>query len=129
MSMIISISDWQLHYSHVLCSHCCDFLVPGAIDFSQVVVGTITSTTAVLSWQRPPMPNGDITGYTVELVVITPVSLDSSGSRKRRQTAANVHPSCIPMESIGTTNVSVETTSLTVTVGKLLRNMDKVCIL
>jgi len=76
----------------------------------------VKSNTVRLFWESPPMPNGIITGYQVNVEVITP--LQSSSNRKKRQTATSVHPSCIPENGTGVISVSL-ITSLDLNTGKI----------
>ena len=63
------------------------------------------------------MPNGIITGYQINIEVLTP--LQTSDNRKKRQTASLVHPSCIPDNTTGIINVTSQS-FLDLNVGKTL---------
>jgi len=74
----------------------------------------IQPNSVLLTWNKPSMPNGVITGYTVNIEVKT-----NTNTRKKRATAASVHLSCIPTNSTGMIPVGPQTTSYNASVGKL----------
>ena len=51
---------------------------------------TITTTSAVISWDPPPDPNGVIISYTVQYVAVSM----AAGGRRRRQ-VGELLPECI----------------------------------
>ena len=68
------------------------YLVPGPVPLPPPPNAT-TPTSVVLRWTKPPMPNGVITSYVINLVVLTPAPMTSS--RKKRQTASFLNRECI----------------------------------
>ena len=77
---------------HCYCLFC---VAPGLVPVPpEVLMDEINATSVILRWDPPPSPNGVITSYRVNLVVLTEV--DTINSRKKRQTASSVNIACIP---------------------------------
>ena len=75
----------MLHHTHT---------VPGDVEQPPVVdPDTITTISAILTWDEPPDPNGIILTYAVRYVAVS--MAEGGGRRRRRQAGGAILPECI----------------------------------
>ena len=106
--------------------YCLFYVAPGPVPVPpEVSMNDITATSVILRWDPPPNPNGVITAYRVNLVVLTEV--DMMNSRKKRQTVSSVNIACIPVGVDRNIDVNPPMTSLLVNdLGEVF--MDTQCL-
>jgi len=108
--------------------NCLVKIAPGPVPPPmEVAPETITSNSALVTWMAPPMPNGDLLSYTVNVVLISGISNMSSETRRRkRQVTSPINSECIEGGVDGVNrNISVDASMTSLT----LRNLCKSQIL
>ena len=99
-------------------SHHSYSLVTGPPNVTAIPETNINSTSASLTWDPPKDLNGEITGYSVQLVVNATDVSSSLGRRKRRQTGSDIRVECVIDGVDRTIAVPGNATSVTVSLSE-----------